>query len=81
MPRYDLRRSAISVVVGLLVAAMLTAAVPAMAGPATGAAVTFALLAPTTAVCLLSTGPDALFTGFACGAGWVLMGLGWLLPL
>ena len=61
---------------GLLVAL----AKPAVAGVATGTAVTSAILGPTTAACIASIGPQAVFTGLACGAGWLAIGVSWLLP-
>ena len=63
-----------------LASAPVFAATPAMAGPVTGAAVSSLLTTPTTAACIASVGPQAILTGAACVAGWVAIGVSWLLP-
>ena len=66
---------------GAVVAALaLMLAKPALAGVVTGTAVTSAIGSMTTAACIASIGPQAVFTGLACATGWAAIGISWLLP-
>ena len=69
-----------SVVTASAMVATLLGSAPAMAGAKTGAAATERLLPVTTAACIASMGPQAVFTGVACATGWAAMGVAWLFP-
>ena len=69
-----------AVAAAALVSVPVLGATPAMAGPVTGLTVTSTIFGATTAACAASMGPQAVFTGVACAAGWIAMGVSWLLP-